>query len=82
MKKILFAFCVLFVAITWLSMLAQPIAGYTVWDVIEATLRSDRGMWLMVAAVVLALVFGISIFFKVENVAEIPSYGYIGSCSF
>lgn len=52
--KYFIAFCVLFVAITWLSMLAQPIEGYTVWDVIEATLRSDRGMWLMVAAVVLA----------------------------
>lgn len=52
--KYFIAFCVLFVAITWLSMLAQPIEGYTVWDVIESTLRSEIGMWLMVAAVVLS----------------------------
>lgn len=55
--KYFIAFCVLFVAITWLSMLAQPIEGYNVWDVVLATLKSDRGMWLMAAAVVLAAAY-------------------------
>ena len=55
--KYFIAFCVLFVAITWLSMQLQPMEGYGTLDLVKATLQSERGVWLIVAAVALAALY-------------------------
>ena len=51
------AFCVLYVAIVWLSMTTSGDMGVSVWDQIAATFQTTRGQLLGLAVVVLSAVY-------------------------
>lgn len=53
--KYFIVFCVLFVALSWLSLSTQSFESVPLMEYMEAILRSDRGVWLVVATVVLSL---------------------------
>ena len=51
------AFCVLYVAIVWLSMTTSGDMGVSVWDQIAATFQTIRGQLLGLAVVVLSAIY-------------------------
>jgi hypothetical protein len=51
------AFCVLYVAIVWLSMTTSGDMGVSVWDQIAATFQTTRGQLLGLAVVVLSAIY-------------------------
>ena len=51
------AFCVLYVAIVWLSMTTSGDMGISVWDQIAATFQTTRGQLLGLAVVVLSALY-------------------------
>lgn len=54
--KYLAAFCVLYLAVTWLSLRTSGL-DVTVWDSVAATMHTRRGMLLAAAVVLLAAVY-------------------------
>ena len=55
--KYLFAFCVLYVGIVWLSMATGHDMGVSMWEQIAATFQTTRGQLLGLAVVVLSAVY-------------------------
>ena len=55
--KYLFAFCVLYVGIVWLSMATGHDMGVSVWEQIAATFQTTRGQLLGLAVVVLSAIY-------------------------
>ena len=55
--KYLFAFCVLYVCIVWLSMATGHDMGVSMWEQIAATFQTTRGQLLGLAVVVLSAVY-------------------------
>ena len=55
--KYLILFCVLYVAMTWLSSISQYDGLVDVETLLRAQLGSERGLWLVVCMVVLALFY-------------------------
>lgn len=61
--KYLFVLCVLYVALMWLSSVSTYGGAVDTMTLLRAQLNSDRGVWLVVAFVVLALLY--------------PKFGYV-----
>lgn len=61
--KYLLAFCVLYLAVVWISIATNPAMDGSVWDYVAATYATQRGKMLMLAVVVLS--------------AAYPSFGFM-----
>ena len=49
--KYLLAFCVLYLAVVWISIATNPAMDGSVWDYVAATYATQRGKMLMLAVV-------------------------------
>lgn len=55
--KYLLFISVFYVALVWLMSLTSPSSGVDTWTLLEAQLRSERGMWLVIVFIALAIFY-------------------------